>query len=381
MGAEMIISLVVGIVMSMASAAASKSAAESEQRYNSEEAQINRDWQHDERLESQDYNTDMWNESNKFNSIGEQIQRGIKAGVSPSAIVGGSYRSSNTSPVTTSPTGGAQASSDALSRLMSASLGTLPNMFNSTGSMVKNLTDSYNARELLSYNKKLLDSQVHLNYASLQELTSRAGVNDATEQQIRMSMNWLDELNYLDVMQKRAEIISLYNENYVRLQQLDLYRAQVESDIDVNDSVIDVNMANAGLTNANAEAVRTRNLYGRDVMQLFENEEDAKAYEKMIQASVAGIINLPLGSDKFQFNWSLFKAGLLTDAIDSVYIPVNQSEWTPQMYMPVDYTDGSANTVYITPRGFYNPQYSGWKAAGTRVLGVTNSVIGALLKK
>ena len=348
MGAEMIISLVVGIVMSMASAAASKSAAESEQRYNSEEAQINRDWQHNERLESQDYNTDMWNESNKWNTIGEQIERGRDAGVSPSAIVGGSYKSSNTSPVTTSPTGGAQASSDALSRLMTSSLGSLPNMFNSTGSMVKNLTDSYNARQLLSYNKKLLDSQVHLNYAHLQELTTRAGVNEATEDQIRKSISWLDELNYLDVMQKRAEIISLYNENYVRLQQLDLYRAQVESDIDVNDSVIDVNMANAGLTNANAETVRTRNLYGRDVMQMFENEEDAKAYEKMIQASVAGIINLPLGSDKFQFNWAMFKAGLLTDAIDSVYIPVNQSEWTPQMYMPVDYTDGAGNTVYIT---------------------------------
>ena len=373
----MIISLVVGIVMSMASAAASKSAAESEQRYNSEEAQINRDWQHNERLESQDYNTDMWNESNKWNTIGEQIERGRDAGVSPSAIVGGSYKSSNTSPVTTSPTGGAQASSDALSRLMTSSLGSLPNMFNSTGSMVKNLTDSYNARQLLSYNKKLLDSQVHLNYAHLQELTTRAGVNEATEDQIRKSISWLDELNYLDVMQKRAEIISLYNENYVRLQQLDLYRAQVESDIDVNDSVIDVNMANAGLTNANAETVRTRNLYGRDVMQMFENEEDAKAYEKMIQASVAGIINLPLGSDKFQFNWAMFKAGLLTDAIDSVYIPVNQSEWTPQMYMPVDYTDGAGNTVYITPRGHNNPGYSRAHKLGTRVVGITNHAIGS----
>ena len=80
---------------------------QSNRDFNAEEAQANRDFQREEREATQQFNLDMWNMNNEYNSMSSQVQRAREAGFSPDAIFGSP---SNSSPVTSSPMPGAQAS-------------------------------------------------------------------------------------------------------------------------------------------------------------------------------------------------------------------------------------------------------------------------------
>lgn len=75
-----------------------------EQRYNAREARRNREFQREERLAAQEFNLDMWNRNNEYNSMANVIQRARDAGVSAGAVVGDG--STAAQPVTTSPSQG-----------------------------------------------------------------------------------------------------------------------------------------------------------------------------------------------------------------------------------------------------------------------------------
>lgn len=78
--------------------------------FNAREAEKNRNFQRQERLETQEYNTEMWNKTNEYNSIGAQIERAREAGVSPNAIIGQGGNMAFSGP-TSSPMSGSTASS------------------------------------------------------------------------------------------------------------------------------------------------------------------------------------------------------------------------------------------------------------------------------
>ena len=71
-----------------------------EQEFNSEQAQLNRDFQTSEREAAQDFNLNMWNLNNEYNSPVEQMKRAKEAGVNPASIIGDMSKSA-ASPITT----------------------------------------------------------------------------------------------------------------------------------------------------------------------------------------------------------------------------------------------------------------------------------------
>lgn len=83
---------------------------QSEQNWSAHQAQLNRDFQHRERLESQAFNKEMWNLNNDYNSPVEQLKRAQAAGINPNSVIDG-IRGGTAQPVTTSPMSGAMASS------------------------------------------------------------------------------------------------------------------------------------------------------------------------------------------------------------------------------------------------------------------------------
>lgn len=93
---------------SIASEYNAKEQLEAEQKFASAEAQKNRDFQTSERLASQEYNLEMWNLNNDYNSPVEQLKRAQAAGINPNSIFssgnGGGFTPA--SPVTTSPMSG-----------------------------------------------------------------------------------------------------------------------------------------------------------------------------------------------------------------------------------------------------------------------------------
>lgn len=89
---------------------AAKDQLEDEQNFNAGQAQINRDFQREERLQTQQFNLDMWNKNNEYNSPSAQIERAKSAGINPNIAVESLSRSS-ANPVTSSPMSGSAASS------------------------------------------------------------------------------------------------------------------------------------------------------------------------------------------------------------------------------------------------------------------------------
>lgn len=75
--------------------------AQEQNTWNAEQARINRDFQREERLASQQFNFDMWQLENEYNNPKNQLQRLIDAGVNPNSyfnnmsnVSGGSPKSS-----------------------------------------------------------------------------------------------------------------------------------------------------------------------------------------------------------------------------------------------------------------------------------------------
>ena len=81
-----------------------------EQNFNAYQAQLNRDFQREEREATQDFNLMMWEKNNEYNSPAAQLQRAKDAGINPNAVLGNSVASP---PVTSSPMSGSAASSSA----------------------------------------------------------------------------------------------------------------------------------------------------------------------------------------------------------------------------------------------------------------------------
>lgn len=72
------------------------------------QARLNREFQRSERLETQQFNVDMWNMYNEYNTPANQLKRGMQAGINPNAIINGLSTVSD-HVVSSSPMNGSQA--------------------------------------------------------------------------------------------------------------------------------------------------------------------------------------------------------------------------------------------------------------------------------
>lgn len=81
----------------------------SEQAWNANQAELNRQFQRDERLETQQFNIDMWNMNNEYNSPVERMKRAQAAGINPNLVIG-ELGGGSSQPVQSSPMSGSQAS-------------------------------------------------------------------------------------------------------------------------------------------------------------------------------------------------------------------------------------------------------------------------------
>lgn len=66
-----------------------KEQARAERNWQSHEAELNRQFQRDERFATQEFNIDMWNMNNEYNSPVEQLKRAQAAGINPNAVFSG----------------------------------------------------------------------------------------------------------------------------------------------------------------------------------------------------------------------------------------------------------------------------------------------------
>lgn len=323
----------------LASIGSSKDMQDKELRYNAEQAAINRDWQTSERIAAQEYYTDLFNQANEWNSVGAQIERGRLAGVSPSAIISGKVSGSSAQPSMPDVGSGSQASTSSGGAIGSALVSSIPNMLNATGSFVKNMTDSFVARDMLALNKQYIGSQIHGNYAKIKETLSNAGVADATEAQIYQSMRWAEGLNAAEQQRRIAQSTLYYNQCADILSMIEYRKAQATN--------LDFQNANlAGQTylsytqgnKANVEAAITE-ILGMQIAIEELTQEQLETVESRIRVGLAQVLGAPVDSSDFALTYNVWKKGELPTYCSDVLFPINQTGWKPSDYK-VDHSEG-----------------------------------------
>lgn len=80
---------VINLGTSIAGMVTSKKQQKSQNEFNAEQAQLNRDFQEKMLQKQQDYATDMWNKTNEYNSASAQRERYEAAGFNPYMMMGG----------------------------------------------------------------------------------------------------------------------------------------------------------------------------------------------------------------------------------------------------------------------------------------------------
>lgn len=173
-----------------------------EQKFNAEQALLNREWQTSERTAQNQWNLDMWNRSNEYNSLSAQIERALAAGVNPNAVIG------NGAGVASSPANGAnigsgaQASTssiassllDAYSNLGPRAAETMQGAASAIGTDIDNRTRDW-------LNRKR-GAQIQ---ANIDNLVKDGIIKENEAKILEKNLNWIDRIN-------DASLIKLYNE-------------------------------------------------------------------------------------------------------------------------------------------------------------------------
>lgn len=211
---------------------AAKDQLEDEQEFNASEAQLNRNFQREERLQTQQFNLDMWNKNNEYNSPAAQIERAKAAGVNPNIAVESLSRSS-ANPVTSSPMSGSLASSPG--SLASAMLLQSAQIANLNAQTRKANTEANNNEQEYAYNNVIFSDRVKaLKYAN-EETKARLNKIVADTKLQEQLYEFLahkneEELNQLRLLcdKTSAEINNLKKQGNIIDKQGQLIDQQVE---------------------------------------------------------------------------------------------------------------------------------------------------------
>lgn len=325
-----------------------------EMLYNSLEAQKNRDFQQSERLASQEFEVDMWNQNNEYNSPTAQLQRIKEAGINPSSLSGQPVASS---PVTTNPSSGSQASYS--SNLASAMLANTPNMSSSFASLLnsfanvkKSNIESALGNWQLKYNKKtealrIKELETNINYQEEQinDVIESAGMKRASKEEILERTNWMRDLNESVINERVARTTLLYNQSYEILKSLELQEKDIDSQIDLRSSQKSLNESTATLQGQQGSYIENQS-----------KTEDVERALLEIEKKFAEEMEMPIGSTDEQFYFKLWKSGQLPSFIDEVLVNTERSKWKPKDWVtsstPLTY-DRALDYNWRT--GFFNP--------------------------
>lgn len=186
--------------------------------WNAQQAQLNRDFQRQERLATQEYNLDMWNRNNEYNSLASQVERAREAGFSPNAILDKGSGNIASSPMHSSPMSGAQAS-------IGGSLASSMLTANAQNAMILAQTrnieaDTENKKYELSWNKLSETQRLELLELQGDNLVADLGIKDVDKRTKEEMLVWLSKKNEEELKILKQNLINLKNENELIIKQI-----------------------------------------------------------------------------------------------------------------------------------------------------------------
>lgn len=195
--------------------------------YNAQQAQLNRDFQRQERLATQEYNLDMWNRNNEYNSLASQVERAREAGFSPNAILDKGSGNIASSPMHSSPMSGSQAS-------IGGSLASSMLTANAQNAMILAQTrnieaDTENKKYELSWNKLSETQRLELLELQGDNLVADLGIKDVDKRTKEEMLVWLSKKNEEELKILKQNLINLKNENEHIIKQITKTEKETES--------------------------------------------------------------------------------------------------------------------------------------------------------
>lgn len=201
-----------------------------EMNFNAEQAQLNRDFQREERLATQDFNVNMWNMANEYNSPANQLLRAQEAGINPNAVVGGMDNSS-AGVVSSYPMSGSQAS---YSGSIADSLLTLnPELALMAANTMKTLSEKESIDIANDFAPQLNDATLKKCYAEVDKIAKDAGFTEEQTRQMKELFPLLRGKNEVEIKKMQEEINNLFEQRKqiaAQTANIDSNTANVEED-------------------------------------------------------------------------------------------------------------------------------------------------------
>lgn len=253
-----------------------------EQNFNAAQAQLNRDFQREERLATQEFNVDMWNKNNEYNSASAQLERAREAGINPNALFSNGYNSATSSPVTSSPMSGSAASSSA-----SIASGLLTHSAQISNLMAQARKTESEA-DINQYNlgwNKLTEAE---RYKTLEntnnETLQRMGIAHVDSKIRQGTFMWLAQQNEADLKLKSEQLNLLRNQNLHVIEQVLNTRADTLQ------------------KGAHTEYIQSQTA-GQDISNEIQK----------LQLDFSTITGIPVGANEFQVLYNLWQQGKWND--------------------------------------------------------------------
>ena len=295
---------------------------EDAQKFEMEQAELNRQFQREEREAAQAWNLEMWNKNNEYNSLESQLERAKEAGVSPNAILGGSAGSIASNPVTTSPMSGSKANFP----------GYAPVDWSGIANIGTNFAEI--ANKLAA--KKELESKTDLN-------EQQKAWNDATfEDRVRECKERVD-----NIVESTNKIIADTNKTNKEADKIEVDKQVVEAtlpyiadkyQVDLEIAVETSNKIREEINQMRLNGKMTRSLQNQQMQHEKEKTDNVGLQNAILKETKDETIDnaeyesallklkkdfctswgMPLETPEFAFMWKLNEAGLLEGYLDNV---------------------------------------------------------------
>lgn len=275
-----------------------------EQQFNAQQAQLNRDFQRDERLAAQEWNTEMWNLNNEYNSPAEQLKRAQAAGINPNALfANGVDGAGSASPVETSPMSGTPtAGTPSIANAILTHDALLQQMMAQT-----ELTNAQAESQKydLSWNKLTEKERYRNLVAQSDKIFSDIGMNEFNKEQQKTLLRFTAAKTDAEIKVMSEQL------NLLRNQSLDLLKG-----LEVKDSQIRLNDATSKLTSAQTNKTNLESLQVQEQTAYISEQTEYQKMEnaiKDLEVQVSEITGAPVGTDEHTMMFYMWKTGKYED--------------------------------------------------------------------
>lgn len=301
---------IIGGIAQLGSTLIGTSAAKKENRkereFNAQQAQLNRDFQTQERIAAQEWNEQMWNKNNEYNSASSQIHRMLEAGINPNAAFGNGYTSAEAAAPTTTPQAGSQASYS--SGLGATLLSTLSQQALTLAQVENIKAQTDNQKYELTWNKmtenERFDMLVNMNkekLASIKKTLSDVGINDFNKDLQERTFAWFAKRSEAELKIINEQLNNLRIQYQDVLASIDLKEANIQGIFaDIRNKDKQNELYDANIQQSKEQA----NLIGKQA----SGQETANMLQQMIY-DYSAVTAIPVGAPESHVLFTLWAAG------------------------------------------------------------------------